>query len=449
MRKPSVRSLARLAILGCGDILAIGAAFAGAYAVRFFKLSGLFDKFPPAYLLLMTAGYLCVFYIFDLYASFGTPYSRDLLGPAALAVTFGAFLALLLKYATSLYPIGRGLWVIGNVFLFVFLIAWRRIGAGILRRFSKPRRVAVIGAGPEMEVLRNIFQRHPDEFSVFDVAGGGPARLDLSSRGNAGGLDLIVLPGPLPQPGFGPDEFVRARLYGIEVAEAATLYPTVTGRIPIRLIPDDAGLFRSQGFDPVHGRTAALLKRLLDIGLSSVGLVVGLPLGLLIAAFIRLDSRGPIFYRQERVGRHEVVFSLIKFRSMIPGAEGQGAIWASANDHRVTRIGRILRKLHLDELPQLWNILRGDMSFIGPRPERPEFVSALKAEIPFYSLRHVVKPGLTGWAQVNYRYAASIEDSREKLEFDLYYISRMSLLLDARIAARTLGGVFLPKAGPR
>jgi lipopolysaccharide/colanic/teichoic acid biosynthesis glycosyltransferase len=184
------------------------------------------------------------------------------------------------------------------------------------------------------------------------------------------------------------------------------------------------------------------LKRAGDVLFSSLGLAVSLPLWPLVAAAVKLGSKGPVFYVQDRIGRGGKPFSLIKFRSMVEDAENGDPVWAKIDDVRITPVGRILRRIHLDEWPQLWNVLRGDMSLVGPRPERPGFVEELTDQIPFYGLRHAVKPGLTGWAQVNYKYAASLKSSRVKLEYDLYYIARWSPVLDAGILVRTIGKVF-------
>ena len=199
-------------------------------------------------------------------------------------------------------------------------------------------------------------------------------------------------------------------------------------------------LIFADGF--VKTEMTRLVKRVMDIGLALVGLVLSLPLMLLAACAIKLDSKGPVFFRQHRVGERGRIFVLRKFRSMTVDAERDGPVWAAAHDSRVTRVGRWLRRTRLDELPQFWNVLAGDMSFVGPRPERPEFVEQLQREIPFYMGRHSVKPGITGWAQVRHRYAASIEDSMEKLQYDLYYIKNMSPLLDVVILLSTLQVVF-------
>jgi exopolysaccharide biosynthesis polyprenyl glycosylphosphotransferase len=181
------------------------------------------------------------------------------------------------------------------------------------------------------------------------------------------------------------------------------------------------------------------LKRAFDLVLASVGFVLAAPFTLLTALAVYLDSDGPILYCQERVGEHGKVFTVYKFRSMRVDAEKEGTpMWASSGDNRVTRVGRIIRTTRLDELPQLWNVLRGDMSFVGPRPERPFFVEQLEREIPFYQQRHSIKPGLTGWAQVKYQYGSTIEDAMEKLRYDLYYIKHLSIALDLSIVFDTV-----------
>jgi exopolysaccharide biosynthesis polyprenyl glycosylphosphotransferase len=180
--------------------------------------------------------------------------------------------------------------------------------------------------------------------------------------------------------------------------------------------------------------------------LALVGIVVSLPVAVLTAMLIKLDSRGPIFYKQERVGKNGRVFNVIKFRSMKTDAEADGKpIWAASNDERTTRVGRIIRKLRIDEIPQFWNILKGEMNFVGPRPERPHFVQQLAKEIPYFEHRHLVAPGLTGWAQIKYPYGASVVDSIQKLQYDLYYIKNQSLTLDIVIVFDTVKTVLFGK----
>jgi exopolysaccharide biosynthesis polyprenyl glycosylphosphotransferase len=240
---------------------------------------------------------------------------------------------------------------------------------------------------------------------------------------------------------FPADLLLNCQLNGISVFNESGFWTQELGCIDIddldqrSLIPDEA--FR-------HSRIEGITKRVFDVLFAMAMLVLAFPLMLLIAWLIKFDSPGPIMYRQERVGLRGRTFTLYKFRSMHQNAEEEGSPqWATIGDPRVTRVGRFIRYARIDELPQLLNVLRGEMSIIGPRPERPYFVEKLATAIPFYSLRHLVKPGITGWAQVNASYGASIEDSRIKLNYDLYYIKRRGLLLDLKILLRTLRVIIL------
>jgi len=234
---------------------------------------------------------------------------------------------------------------------------------------------------------------------------------------------------------------VSQRLTGTPVLSLEEYYERNWFMVPVNHIGDDWFL-RSQGFSMLGNPISLRIKRLIDIILSFFGLLISIPLVLVCALFIKLSSKGPIFFNQKRVGYQGEQFSIVKLRTMHVEAEKDGAQWAQKNDPRVTPIGSILRKSRLDELPQFWNVLRGDMSFVGPRPERPEFTSELALEIPYYDLRHIVKPGITGWAQVIFPYGASVEDSLRKLQYELYYIKNQSLLLDLNIMLRTLITVF-------
>lgn len=237
------------------------------------------------------------------------------------------------------------------------------------------------------------------------------------------------------------DQLLRCKMKGIKIVEGETLYEELTGKIFVEKL-NPGWLIFSDGFR--KSRITRLTKRVAGLVLASVGLVLTLPVIGLIALAIKLESKGPVFFRQDRCGKDGHVFKLYKFRSMIDDAEaGSGPRWAAEDDWRVTRVGRYLRKCRLDELPQMWNVLKGDMSFVGPRPERPEFASDLAEKIPYYSERHTVRPGITGWAQVSYRYGASVEESLEKLKYDLFYVKNMSLVLDLIIIFRTVKIVLL------
>jgi exopolysaccharide biosynthesis polyprenyl glycosylphosphotransferase len=192
----------------------------------------------------------------------------------------------------------------------------------------------------------------------------------------------------------------------------------------------------SRGFR--HTRGILFAKRIIDMLVAAIGLLLAAPVALLTAVAIKLESRGPILYRQERVGQNERPFVLYKFRSMLPDAEAQtGPVWATVDDPRVTRVGKVIRALRIDEIPQMVNVLKGEMSFVGPRPERPFFVTRLKERIPYYPVRFSVKPGITGWAQISHSYADSEEDAIEKLQYDLYYIKNVSVIFDLQIILET------------
>jgi sugar transferase (PEP-CTERM system associated) len=237
------------------------------------------------------------------------------------------------------------------------------------------------------------------------------------------------------------DELIRLKIGGVGVEEATSLYERVTGKIPVENLKPSWMIF-NEGF--TVSRWTLLQKQIISVAVSSLLLALWLPFLPLIALLIKLDSRGPVFHRQDRVGQDGKVFTLWKFRSMRQDAEKtSGPVWSSTQDDRVTRVGTYLRRTRVDELPQLYNVLKGDMSLVGPRPERPHFVDQLSAVIPFYHLRHSVKPGVTGWAQINYRYGQSVEDSMEKLQYDLFYIKNMSWLLDSVILFDTAKTVLL------
>jgi len=241
---------------------------------------------------------------------------------------------------------------------------------------------------------------------------------------------------------FPLEQLLFCRLKGIRIDDGVAFTEELTGKLSLENIHPSSLIF-SEGFK--RSSIFKSLKRALDIIVSLLSLMLFTPLILIILLAIRMDSKGPVFYRQERVGEDEKKFNLLKFRSMNVDAEENGPVWAKVDDERVTRVGQIIRKLRFDEIPQMFNVLKGEMSFIGPRPERPFFVDSLKNEIPFYSERHVVKPGITGWAQISYQYGASKEDALEKLKYDLYYIKHMSLILDLTILYETIKIVFWGK----
>jgi exopolysaccharide biosynthesis polyprenyl glycosylphosphotransferase len=234
-------------------------------------------------------------------------------------------------------------------------------------------------------------------------------------------------------------QLLKAITLGINFVSPLDLYEKLFHKIPVEDINQKWFLENfSEGDKKVYDN----IKRIMDIFLAFLFLLLTLPLWLIFAILIKIEDKGAVFYKQKRVGKLGKIFELIKFRSMIEEAEKDGPRWAEKEDKRVTKVGKFLRKTHLDELPQLINILKGEISFVGPRPERPEFVKILERKIPYYHLRHIIKPGFTGWAQIRFDYARSIEDSKEKLEYDLYYIKNRSLFLDLGILLKTIQLLF-------
>ncbi|MEN6484430.1 MAG: exopolysaccharide biosynthesis polyprenyl glycosylphosphotransferase, partial [Syntrophobacteraceae bacterium] len=237
-------------------------------------------------------------------------------------------------------------------------------------------------------------------------------------------------------------KILEARLKGVEVLDMPALFERLADRIPVQHIQDQ-WLLLADGFNLLSSSYIQRIKRLADFTVALLLAVLSTPIVAVTALAIRLESEGPVLYRQDRVGKGGRIFSVTKFRSMRSDAEAHGVKWAQKRDPRVTRVGRIIRMFRIDELPQIWNVLKGEMSIVGPRPERPEFVQQLDEKIPYYSVRHTVRPGITGWAQVKYPYGASLEDAQRKLEYDLYYIKNMSILLDLKILLKKVGVVLL------
>lgn len=238
-------------------------------------------------------------------------------------------------------------------------------------------------------------------------------------------------------------EILDCKLQGIQIEDWPSFYEKLTGKISVHNLRPSWIIF-SDGF--VRNDLTRLFKRFIDLLFSVIGLCITLPLMVCITLLSKLDSKGPVFFKQERVGKGGKIFTLIKFRTMVADAEKDtGPVWAEEDDPRITKLGKLLRRTGMDEIPQMFNVLKGDMSFVGPRPERPHFVQELQDQIPYYAQRLVVKPGITGWAQVRYGYCSSLEDTIEKLQYDLYYIKNMSFFLDVLIILRTIHKVLFAK----
>lgn len=249
------------------------------------------------------------------------------------------------------------------------------------------------------------------------------------------GIDIVVVASKRREEQFPADQLLQAKLRGLEIESGISFYERLTGRIYLRDLRPSYLVF-SEGF--YTGRVAEALSRAIDVCFSVAGLLIAAPVLLLAAAAIKLDSRGPLLYRQERTGRYGRPFHVVKLRTMREDAEKDGPTFTAQGDSRVTRVGHILRMTRLDEVPQYWNVIRGDMSLVGPRPERPEFIEMLSARYPFFGLRTACKPGLTGWAQVRHGYVNRVEDFEDKLGLDLYYLKHRSPLMDLVIVFQTI-----------
>ncbi len=364
---------------------------------------------------------------------------------AALGLTVVCFATPALEVGRMAFGIFLDLTWAGLLFWRLFLLwAWGTLGA-----FGD--RVLILGTGvPAQKVAREMLKRAPIGYNVLGFLTEhegevgrtivNPSVLgtlsDLPRLSASESATLIVVAQEDRRKRLPVNLLLRARLSGVRVVEAANLFEGLSGRIPLRDLRPSWLIF-SEGFH--KPRVTASIKRVTEAVIAAVLIVLLAPLALLIALLVRLSSPGPVLYRQTRVGLNGTTFELLKWRTMRADAESaSGPVWATGDrDPRVTPFGRFLRKMRLDELPQLVNVVRGDMSFVGPRPERPHFVAKLREVIPYYDERHNVRPGITGWAQVKFPYGSTLEDAEEKLEYDLYYVKHMSLLLDAAIVLET------------
>jgi sugar transferase (PEP-CTERM system associated) len=354
--------------------------------------------------------------------------------------------------------IGDGIFVSALFVFLVGILGWRLLFNRLTGSLKLQERILFVGTGDTArKVARQILDQHDFAYTIIGFIDQDASRIgervvnpaiigipaDIPALLIKHQIDRIVVGMADRRGKFPVEELLAAKMAGVRVEDATTTYERVTGKI---LIDDlrPSWLIFSDGFRV--SRATRWMKRTIDLTFSVVLAVLSCPVMLLAAVAIRLESSGPVLYCQERVGENGRPFTLCKFRSMRTDAEKGGTpIWAKDGDDRVTRVGRFIRTTRIDELPQLWNVVRGDMSFVGPRPERPYFVGELAKAIPFYQQRHAVKPGLTGWAQVKYRYGASLEDAMEKLRYDLYYIKHLSVFFDLTIVFDTVKVVLFRK----
>ena len=359
------------------------------------------------------------------------------------------FLSFLLSAIIYLFPgvdiPGHYVLLLGLVFLTAALVAWRSAYEWIIGRQMFRERVYVLGAGERAQSIVELLRTRKD--AGMHVVGWDGVLADKKERKEAFNAALERFCVPKPQVDrvivaledrrgeFPVNELLKLRFNGVVIEEAGSLLERLTGKLHLDGLHPSSFIY-SEGFRVKPSQQIA--RRIVSTLTAATGLLLFLPFFPFVVLMVRLSSSGPIFFRQTRVGLGGRHFDVYKFRTMRTDAEAAGAKWATKDDPRVTSVGRFMRKTRLDEVPQLWNVLRGDMGFVGPRPERPEFVPWLSEQIPYFNLRHMIRPGLTGWAQVRYGYGATLAEAREKLEFDLYYIKHMTLGLDMLIMFETV-----------
>ncbi|HYT49505.1 MAG TPA: TIGR03013 family XrtA/PEP-CTERM system glycosyltransferase [Pyrinomonadaceae bacterium] len=394
---------------------------------------------------------LASFYLFDLYDFVVIHDRRELILRLLQALGLAWVALALLFYALPQVMIGRGVSLIAVPVALLLMVGWRLAIHWVLGHPDLGERILIVGSGPfAVEVARETLSRPDAGFRVVGFVDNDPALLgkslinpkvigltsELRSLVKKENIDRLVVAISDRRGQFPTQELLRLSLSGdVSIEESASFYERLTGRVLLDMIRPSWLIFSSRGR---RARTNEVIRIVIHRAVALIGAILSLPIAIVTAVLIKIDSRGPVLYKQERVGKNGRPFTLMKFRSMRVDAEKNGPVWASDGDNRMTRVGRIIRRVRVDEIPQFWNILRGDMNFVGPRPERPHFVSQLAQEIDYYEQRHLIAPGLTGWAQIKYPYGASIDDARKKLEYDLYYIKNQSVALDATIMFETI-----------
>jgi sugar transferase (PEP-CTERM system associated) len=372
-----------------------------------------------------------------------------------VAVSLGVLAISFVEFVLPGTALWRSVLLYAMIIAVLILVGNRVLAVRMLGIEAFRRRIIVLGAGLRADRLRRIAARPESGFAIvgcISMGDGTPvvegaiprdSIEDLGQFVERIGASEVVLALQERRNSLPLKDLLKVKTEGVHVNDFSSFIERETGRVDLDTL-NPSWLIFSDGFSAGR-RLSSFAKRAFDILVSLFILIFGLPLVAIFAAAVKLESAGPAFFRQTRVGLYGQNFVLIKLRSMRVDAEAEGPMWAGENDPRITRIGRIIRKVRIDELPQVWSVLKGEMSFVGPRPEVPRFVSDLERELPFYAERHVVKPGITGWAQINYPYGASIEDARNKLEYDLYYAKNYTPFLDLLILLQTARVILWPE----
>ncbi|MBV9209576.1 MAG: TIGR03013 family PEP-CTERM/XrtA system glycosyltransferase [Acidobacteria bacterium] len=398
-----------------------------------------------------TLFFLSAFYLYDLY-DFVIMHDRRELVLRLIQALGLAWMALALAfYAVPALMIGRGVSLISLPLALALMVGWRLSIHWLLGHPHIGERILIVGSGEmAVETAREALERRDAGYRIIGFTDNNPELLgkslinprvigltnNLVEIVKKENVDRIVVAMGERRGQFPVEQLLQLSLSGdVFIEECASFYERVTGRVHLGMMRPSLMIFSGRGR---QARLNYIMRAAMHRSVAFIGAILSLPIAILTAILIKLDSKGPVLYKQERVGRNGRTFTLMKFRSMRVDAEKNGPMWAQDGDDRATKVGRVIRRIRVDEIPQFWNILKGDMNFVGPRPERPHFIKQLAQEIPYYEQRHLIAPGLTGWAQIKYPYGASVEDARQKLQYDLYYIKNQSLLLDAAILFETI-----------
>ena len=448
----------RAVLLAAIDLLAVWLSFYAAFVIRFGQEEGLIAFAGPDQLrVVMLSGlvFVTLFYVCGMYEVRVIAQRGSMMLTAAVSSVLSVVAIILLFFGKYDLLLGRGILFLAFLITLTAAVAVRTVyRAGVGRGFFLSPTLLVGDPADVHQVSTLISESEESLYKVFgavvldEVPGerfisgipilGGYEELDDFVK--AYSIETIIVATSLGREYELLRQLRPLRYTGVQLMDYVSLYERLGSAIPIDHIDDEWLMHAAMNSARIHIRK---LKRIMDVVLAAIGIVPAIPILFLTAIFVKLDSRGPLFFAQQRVGLNGSVYTLYKVRSMRVDAESEGAVWAGHGDSRVTRVGRWLRLFRIDELPQLWNVLKGEMSLVGPRPERPEFVDQLSEEIPFYRERLVVPPGITGWAQVKYPYAASVYAARHKLQYDLYYIKNSSLVLDVAILLRTFKTILL------
>jgi len=402
-------------------------------------------------LLIASVCQMCLYYN-DLYDLNVTDSYHELIIRLLQALGTSAILLAVLYYIFPACIIGRGIFALSICFVVSIIFVWRIGYTHVLSRELFNEKIIILGGGAlAKNIAKEIHEKKDCGYIISEIMEGKESICkamnipldacrtehdDLCEQARTLKIDKIIVALEERRAVFPIQQLLQCRVNGIDVLEGTSFYEMLTGKLLVDKI-NPSWLIFSEGFRKPWLRRK--LKRSVDLALSLIMLVVLCPLLLLVAVLIKMDSKGPVFFTQERVGANRRLYRVYKFRSMVQDAEAEsGPVWAQADDIRITRVGKYIRRWRIDEFPQLFNVIKGEMSFVGPRPEREFFVEELEAAIPYYGERFSVKPGITGWAQVCYSYGASVDDAKEKLNFDLFYIKNMSIFMDLMVIMKTV-----------